>query len=267
MRWKIEPTRPITMEQDSPSPNPNPNASRELNLQQMVNQVMTALQRHFDMLAYTLASRENATQETYLKRVRDVAIMPVPQLHQNFEQIEAHARDLLLRQVINDAMNLSITALNNCHLFLALLKEKKNSETGELGPEEQKRAQAAQQAFLKAKLEKKFELLEQNYGILCELEDSITGLAYCLQALLTQNGIPREAQLDESGLLKVDLIAAAPTLDPVPNLHPNNLRQVVRSFQEDQIIDFSELDMQNMVLTVGVFAQHLFAAVAKYANA
>ncbi|MEY2999857.1 MAG: hypothetical protein RL648_71, partial [Verrucomicrobiota bacterium] len=41
MRWKIEPNRPITMEQDSPSPNPNPNASRELNLQQMVNQVMT----------------------------------------------------------------------------------------------------------------------------------------------------------------------------------------------------------------------------------
>ena len=256
------------MENDpSPNPTPNPGPSRELNLQQMVNQFMTGLQRHFDMLAYTLASREQASQESYLKRVRDVAIMPVPQLHQNFEQIEAHARDLLLRQVINDAMNLSITALNNSHLFLALLKEKKNSETGDLGQEEQKRAQAAQQAFLKAKVEKKFELLEEHYGILCELEDSITGLAYCLQALLTQGGIPREAQLDESGLLKVELVAAAPTIEPVPNLHPNNIRNVVRSFEEGQIIDFSDLDMQNIVLTIGVFAQHLFASVAKYASA
>lgn len=255
-------------EPESPQPNPQPNqgSSRELNLQQMVNQFMTGLQRHFDMLAYTLACRENASQESYLKRVRDVAIMPVPQLHQNFEQIEAHARDLLLRQVINDAMNLSITALNNAHLFLALLKEKKHSESGDLGQDEQKRAQAAQQAFLKAKLEKKFELLEEHYGILCELEDSIIGLAYCLQALLTQSGIPREAQLDESGLLKVELVAAAPTLEPVPNLHPNNLRNVVRSFEEGQIIDFSDLDMQNITLTIGVFAQHLFASVAKYAN-
>lgn len=257
------------MENDTPPPSPNPNQgpSRELNLQQMVNQFMTGLQRHFDMLAYTLASRETASQASYLKRVRDVAIMPVPQLHQNFEQIEAHARDLLLRQVINDAMNLSITALNNSHLFLALLKEKKSSETGDLGQEEQKRAQSAQQAFLKAKVEKKFELLEEHYGILCELEDSIIGLAYCLQALLTQDGIPREAQLDDSGLLKVELVAAAPTIEPVPNLHPNNLRNVVRSFEEGQIIDFSDLDMQNIVLTIGVFAQHLFASVAKYASA
>lgn len=256
------------MENETPSnnPNPNPGNSRELNLQQMVNQFMTSLQRHFDMLAYTLASRENASEEAYLKRVRDAAIMPVPQVHLNFEQIEAHARDLLLRQVLNDAMNLSVTALNNSHLFLALLKEKKSNEEGHLGQEEQKRAQAAQQAFLKAKIEKKFELLEKDYGIMCELEDSIVAFSYCLQALLTQGGIPREAQLDESGSLKVELMSAAPTLEPVPNLQPNNLKTVVRSFEEGETIDFSDTDLQNVVLTIGVFAQQLFACIARYAN-
>jgi hypothetical protein len=256
------------MDNESPSnPNPAPGNSRELNLQQMVNQFMTGLQRHFDMLAFTLATRESGTEAAYLQRIRNAAIMPVPQLHQNFEQIEAHARDLLLRQVINDAMNLSVTALNNSHLFLALLKEKKASEDGQLGQDAQKRAQGIQQSFIKAKIEKKFELLEEHYGVMCELEDSIIALAYCLQALLTQGGVPREAQLDESGVLKVELMAAAPTIEPVPNLQPNNLTQVVRSFEAEETIDFSDTDLQNIVLTVGVFAQQLFASIAKYASA
>jgi hypothetical protein len=245
---------------------PGPGQPRELNLQKMANQFMAGVQRHFDMLAFNLACRETASEAAYNAHVRSAGIMPVPQIHQNFEQMQAHARDLLLRQVINDSLNLTLTCLNNTHLFLALIKERKRSGSGDLTPEQQQNAQQAQQAFVKMPLEKKFDQLETQYGILCELEDSMISLAYCLQALMTQGGTVKPPQLDEQQRLQVELVTAANSLQSVHNLQPGNIQMETRAFREGERVSFSDSELLSIVLTVGVLAQQLFKSTADFAR-
>ncbi|PDH27012.1 MAG: hypothetical protein CNB76_01025, partial [Puniceicoccaceae bacterium MED-G32] len=101
--------------------------SKELNLRAMAQEFMDGLQRHADMLAFNLASRESVQEKDYKKRSAAPQIMPSGKRHQNFEQMQAYARDLLVRQVINDCLGLAVTALNNSHFFFSLLKESKGS--------------------------------------------------------------------------------------------------------------------------------------------
>jgi len=251
---------------ENPPNQPNPGQPRELNLQQMAGQFMTGLQRHFDMLAFNLASRENASEAAYNAHVRSAGIMPVPQAHQNFEQMQAHARDLLLRQVLNDSLNLVVTCLNNSHLFLALIKQQKEGGSKQLSQEQQKAAQEAQQTFTRARLEEKFNHLEEDYGILCEYEDSFISLAFCLQALMGHQGLVQAAHLDDSQRLVVELATAASSLQEVLNLQPKNVQSASRSFQEGERVSFSDAELLNIVLTVGVHANQLFKAISTYAK-
>jgi hypothetical protein len=251
---------------DEPTP-PNPGQPRELNLQKTANQFMAALQRHFDMLAFNLASRENTSEAAYNAHVRAAGIMPVPQIHQNFEQMQAHARDLLVRQVLNDSLNLTVSCLNNAHLFLALISAQKASGSRQLSQEQQEQAQQAQKDFVSLRLEQKFDFLEEQYSILCEQEDTIISIAYCLQALMGQGGIVKEQQADENGLLVLELASAANSLAGVPDLQDPNLQWDRKTFRPSDRVILADTDLQNIILTVGVFARRLFTAVGRFARA
>ena len=58
---------------------------------------MSGLQRHFDMLAFNLASRDAVQEDSYNKRVNVPRIMPAAPRHHNFAQMQAYACDLLVR--------------------------------------------------------------------------------------------------------------------------------------------------------------------------
>lgn len=250
---------------DQPNqPQPGPGQPRQLNLQQMANQFMAGLQRHFDMLAFNIAARDRVTEDIYEECAKAPALMPVAELHQNFEQMQAHARDLMLRQNLNDALNLAVNNLHNCHFFLALIKIRKAE--GEVTAENQKAAQEAQQAFLKLPVDEKFNQLENDYGIVCEFEDSITGLGIALQSLVRHQGYPPSQSLDENGQLVIDLVVAKDELAPAQSLQPANYKVEPKRFGQGEKIHFSNSDLQSIFLTVGIFAQQLFTAVAAFAR-
>lgn len=245
-----------------PMPDPNAGVPRELNLQKMASQFMAGLQRHFDMLAFNMAARETAREDVYNALMEQSRLMPVVQLHQNFEQMQAHARDLLLRQVVNDALNLTLTCLNNCHLFLALIQA--NKEHGSMTAEAQQAAQVRHNSFIHAGLNDKFDQLEKNYGVLCELEDSITSLAFCLQALLQNNGEVREAQTEGQPLLELELKCAPEGLTSSPALQPSLAASRALTFPLGGKVTFSDKDLLDIILTIAVFAQQLFYAVSRF---
>mgnify|MGYP006271558919 FL=1 len=256
----------MTDQPDQPNPGnqPNPGQQRQINLQQMANQFMSGLQRHFDMLAFNLAARERVNEQAYNERSAQPALMPVAQVHQNFEQMQAHARDLMLRQVLNDSLNLSVNAMNNAHLFLSLIKVRR--EEGEITAENQKTAQEAQQAFLKVPFDQKFDRLEKEFGIVCEFEDTITNFGICLQALAQHQGYPKKEQLDESGQLVLDLVIAKDELMPNQTLQRNNYEVRPKAFGDGEKVHFSDSDLQAVLLTIGIFAHQLFASTAQYAQ-
>jgi hypothetical protein len=249
----------------SENPKPNPGQPQQVNLQQIAQQFMAGLQRHFDMLAFNLAAREGVQEELYNARVNAPRIMPAAPHHQNFEQMQAYARDLLVRQVIGDCMNLAVTGMNNAHFFLALVKATKANT--QVGPEEQKEAQKLQQAFVPAQLDEKFNRLEQDYGIMCELEDSIISLGFMMQALMQQGGVVKEPQLDENGELVLEL-KAVEILNTGDGSTPpqGKLTDQRKVFKEGEVIVLSDVELQLILVTIASFADSLFKSVSLYAK-
>jgi len=250
-------------------PNPSNDGEQprqqQLNLQQVAQQFMAGLQRHFDMLAFNLASRESATEAAYDKRVHAPRIMPAAPRHQNFEQMQAYARDLLVRQVLGDSLNLAVTGMNNAHFFLAVIKA--TGASSQVAPEQQKEAEAAQKAFVAAQLDEKFNRLEQDYGIMCEMEDTITSIGFAMQALMQQGGVVKAAQTDDRGELSFELKAVE--LDGEPDVEGKQKARVVdrkKVFQEGEAIVFSDVELQLVLVSIASFADALFKAVANYAR-
>ena len=254
-----------TMSSES-QPNPGQPQQQQVNLQQIAQQFMAGLQRHFDMLAFNLASRASVTEAAYDAHVKAPKIMPAAPRHQNFEQMQAYARDLLVRQVIGDSLNLAVNAMNNAHFFLALVKATKANSNVE--PEAQKEAQESQQTFITAQLDEKFNRLEVDYGIMCELEDSITSLGFMMQALLHQRGEVKEAQTDEKGVLVLEL-KALEILSEENAQEPakGKLGEQRMIFKEGEFITFSDPELQLVLVTIASFADSLFKSVANYARA
>lgn len=238
---------------------------QQVNLQHIAQQFMAGLQRHFDMLAFNLAARESVQEASYNQRVQAPRIMPAAPHHQNFEQMQAYAHDLLVRQVIGDSLNLAVTAMNNAHFFLALVKETKANTN--VSPESQQAAQAAQKAFVPMPLDQKFDRLEKDYGIMCELEDSLVSLGFAIQALVQQRGIVKAGQLDDNGELTIELKAVEVVNEGVPGQQPQGkMVDTTKVFREDEHLAFSDTELQLVLVTIASFADSLFKAVAEYAK-
>lgn len=238
---------------------------QQVNLQQIAQQFMAGLQRHFDMLAFNLASRESVKEEAYNTFAQAPKIMPASPHHQNFEQMQAYARDLLVRQVIGDCMNLAVTNMNNAHFFLALVKT--TQANSQVSPEAQQEAQKLQKAFVPAQFDEKFNKLEKDYGIMCELEDSIVSLGFCMQALMQQGGVVKEPQVDENGELVLELkslkiLSRGSDADKVQG----KLVDQRKVFKEGEMIVFSDLELQLILVTIASFADALFKSVSLYAK-
>jgi hypothetical protein len=251
----------------SAEPAPEGGQSRQINLQDLVNQFMSGLQRHFDMLAFNLASRERVLEADYDRISKAVRIMPSARAHRNFEQTQAYARDVLIRQVVGDAMNLAVTCLHNCHLFLALAKANRES------PGEQEKIQTmakeSQESFVRASLDQKFDRLEKEYDIRCDLEDTLTSLGFVAQNFLRHKTKVEAAQTDDNGELVIELKAVKEDkiADPDhPPLQPE-LEEVRKVFREGDTVFFDDRELQLILVTIASFAQSLFGSVARFARA
>ncbi|MEO0793913.1 MAG: hypothetical protein AAFX93_02050 [Verrucomicrobiota bacterium] len=245
-------------------PNQPGGQPRQLNLQQLANQMLGGLQRHFDMLAFNIAAHECVTEEAYHSRVQATKVMPAAPAHQNFEQMQAYAQDLMMRQVINDVLNLAVAALNNSHLFLAAIKAQKEFGQNQEG---QQQANQSQQAFAQAQLDEKFNQMEQGYGVLCELEDTIISLGFAMQALVQNGAMVQQAHLDEQGELAFDLKAFEVTADPEPG-QPGQGRLIDQRkvLREGEAVTFNRQELQLLLITAASFFDQLFKAVARYAE-
>lgn len=241
--------------------------SKELNLGAMAQEFMDGLQRHADMLAFNLASRESIKEKDYKKRSAAPQIMPSGKRHQNFEQMQAYARDLLVRQVINDCLGLAVTALNNSHFFFSLLKESKGSN--KFGAGTQKIAEERHHHFLSAPIDVKFNLLEQNYGVDPDLKPSILNLVIALKAIIENKGILK-SQMFPKGvkpILEIDLKRLE--IDPTKKKVGQPMGRIVNDrklFHEGEAIVFSDVEIQRTLVTIASFADALFKSVAGYAR-
>lgn len=236
---------------------------RQINLQQLAVNFMAGMQRHFDMLAFNLASRETVTEEDYKRISKAPHVMPSVQQHQNFEQTQAYARDLMMRQLLNDALALVFSLLHNAHFYLTLVKY--SNGKSELDPDQKKEAEASQKSFIESPLDEKFNRLENDFSIRCELEDTITSIGFSLQALVQNAGKVIEPLLDKNKELVLDLKSAEEeATESVDIVTHTKLKDYPKVFREGEFVSFSDKELQLILVTVASFGDGLFSSIARY---
>ena len=240
---------------------------KQFNLKLMAANFMDGIQRHADMLSFNLASRESVEESLYKKRAAAPQLMPSSKRHQNFEQMQAYARDLLIRQVFNDCINLSIAALNNSHFFLAIIKESKGSL--KVKKDEEILAKNRHNHFLKSSIIDKFNLLESTYAIQPNYKKTIIGMTIAMKSLIQNNGIIKADYFNEKVNEPLELSIKKVFLEKKElgeEKHSVKIIDEVKTFYSGDTIVLTDIEIQKLLITVASFADYLFKSTARYAE-
>ena len=166
----------------------------EFNLQSFTDEFHACLAARFRLVSVYIVCHQHANDSSYQSYSLTPRMMPLAPCHQNFEQLQAHARDRLVRQVIADALNRVLAALDKMHLFLQLVQHKQNA-MGVL-PEIQKDIQAKQQQFLELRISQKFHFLKLGFDVKSPFTDFVLALELVFDALVHHRGYVQDQHLN-----------------------------------------------------------------------
>ena len=221
------------------------------------------LQRHFDLLAFNLAATQSVDAEKYNHFSSLTKMMPVAQLHRNFDQMKSFAHGLMLRQSVNDLLSMVAACMDNCHLLCTLFANKKAMEADPKSANEL--VGRKQEAFVNSALQDKFEVFEKEFGILCELEDGITNMAIALRSLMQNNGVVTAEDVDDDGELVFEF-KTVQTIQPAKEGERPEVRlaDTRRAFKAGDTIDLTNSELLSLNTTVAAFFDALFKSVAAF---
>ena len=191
-----------------------------LSLQHISRTFFTALQRQHDMLAFSIAGLHTADPKAYEHFSTLSRVMPVPQAHLPPEQMLAYARGLMLRTTINDLLTLSSESMSQCYLLCLFIREQGKNPRRD--PLVEKIISEKHQAFVKMNLQSRFTALEEDFGIVCELEDGIFSLAAALR-VLARGGLVTNDDITPDGSLTLEF-KAMKDVDVLPRPRPTRPR-------------------------------------------
>ena len=183
---------------------PTGNGENVLSLQTISRTFFTALQRQHDMLAFSIAGLHTADPKAYEHFSSVSRVMPVPQAHLPPEQMLAYARGLMMRTTVNDLLTLSSEAMVQCHLLCLFIREQGKNQRRD--PLIEKIISDKQNAFQKMTLQDRFTALEENFGIVCDLEDGVFSLAAALRVLV-RGGLVTNDDITPDGSLTLEFKA------------------------------------------------------------
>lgn len=259
-----------------------------LSLQNISRTFFTALQRQHDMLAFSIAGLHTADPKVYEHFSSVSRVMPVPQAHLPPEQMLAYARGLMLRTTINDLLTLSSESMAQCYLLCLFIREQGKNPRRD--PLIEKIIGEKHQAFLKMNLQSRFTALEEDFGIVCELEDGIFSLAAALRVLargglvtnddITPDGsltLEFKAMKDVEVLAESAAEAVAPTPPPGVTVHgageagkPKTIARLsdtTRTFKPGEMLDLTDTELLGLNITVTKFVDGLLRSVDHFGRA
>ena len=259
-----------------------------LSLQNISRTFFTALQRQHDMLAFSIAGLHTADPKAYEHFSSVSRVMSVPQAHLPPEQMLAYARGLMLRTTINDLLTLSSESMAQCYLLCLFIREQGKNPRRD--PLIEKIIGEKHQAFVKMNLQSRFTALEEDFGIVCELEDGIFSLAAALR-VLARGGLVTNDDITPDGALTLEFKAmkdfevlpetaaeaAAPTPPPGVTVHgagevgkPKTvarLSDTTRTFKPGEMLDLTDTELLGLNITVTKFVDGLLRSVDHFGRA
>ena len=268
---------------------PTGNGENVLSLQNISRTFFTALQRQHDMLAFSIAGLHTADPKAYEHFSSVSRVMPVPQAHLPPEQMLAYARGLMMRTTVNDLLTLSSEAMVQCHLLCLFIREQGKNQRRD--PLIEKIISDKQNAFQKMTLQDRFTALEENFGIVCDLEDGVFSLAAALRVLV-RGGLVTNDDITPDGALTLEFKAmqdfeapaepekapeAAPELPPGVTRHgltdenkPKmvaRLTDTTRTFKPGEMLNLTDSELLGLNITVAKFVDGLLRSVDHFGRA
>ena len=265
------------------------NGESVLSLQNISRTFFTALQRQHDMLAFSIAGLHTADPKAYEHFSSVSRVMPVPQAHLPPEQMLAYARGLMMRTTVNDLLTLSAECMAQCHLLCLFIREQGKNQRRD--PLIEKIISEKQQAFLKMSLQDRFTALEENFGIVCDLEDGIFSLAAALRVLV-RGGLVTNDDITPDGSLTLEFKAmkdfeapaepdkpaeALPELPPGVTRHALSeenkpktvarLTDTTRTFKPGEMLNLTDSELLGLNITVAKFVDGLLRSVDHFGRA
>ena len=242
-----------------PDPDGEKSGEGTISLQSISRNLLIHLQRQYDILAFTLSSLRSEDPTSYDLYSSIARVMPAPKAHLTHAQMRAYSRGLLQRTAINDLLQLSVAGLDQCHLLCAFITEK-GRET-EADTDGDKRVGARQQAFVKGKLQDKFEILERDFAIVNELEDALFSLAAALRVLASGGQVTND-DISPDGTLVLDFKMVR-DVEEDGKTQPK-LVDVTRSFRPGEQLLLTDEELIGLNITVAKFLDNLFRSVDYY---
>lgn len=250
---------------DTPEQQPEGNEPRGqvISLEGISRKYLGALQRRHDILAFEVASLSSVDAEKYEYFSRLARIMPVQQIHADHARTLQQMRGKVTVQVLNDLLGLAAGCLDEIHFLLTLIENKPAVESG--SEEANRRVSESQEAFARAPLQDKFDLLEKGFGVMCELEDGIISLAFGLRIMMGRGGLVSPEDLGDEGELAFEF-KTIQQINP-PKGAPDGTRPELRladtrrAFRAGDTIEFSNSELMGLSVTVASFFHSLFRSV------
>jgi hypothetical protein len=268
---------------------PPGNGENVLSLQNISRTFFTALQRQHDMLAFSIAGLHTADPKAYEHFSSVSRVMPVPQAHLPPDQMLAYARGLMMRTTVNDLLTLSSESMVQCHLLCLFIREQGKNQRRD--PLIEKIISDKQNAFQKMTLQDRFTALEENFGIVCDLEDGVFSLAAALRVLV-RGGLVTNDDITPDGSLTLEFKAmqdfeapaepektpeAAPELPPGVTRHgltdenkPKTvarLTDTTRTFKPGEMLNLTDSELLGLNITVAKFVDGLLRSVDHFGRA
>jgi len=268
---------------------PPGNGENVLSLQNISRTFFTALQRQHDMLAFSIAGLHTADPKAYEHFSSVSRVMPVPQAHLPPDQMLAYARGLMMRTTVNDLLTLSSESMVQCHLLCLFIREQGKNQRRD--PLIEKIISDKQNAFQKMTLQDRFTALEENFGIVCDLEDGVFSLAAALRVLV-RGGLVTNDDITPDGSLTLEFKAmqdfeapaepektpeAALELPPGVTRHgltdenkPKTvarLTDTTRTFKPGEMLNLTDSELLCLNITVAIFVDGLLRSVDHFGRA
>ena len=265
------------------------NGESVLSLQNISRTFFTALQRQHDMLAFSIAGLHTADPKAYEHFSSMSRVMPVPQAHLPPEQMLAYARGLMMRTTVNDLLTLSSECMTQCHLLCLFIREQGKNQRRD--PLTEKIISEKQNAFQKMTLQDRFTALEENFGIVCDLEDGVFSLAAALRVLV-RGGLVTNDDITPDGALTLEFKSmkdfeapaepektaeAAPELPPGVTRHSLSdenkpkmvarLTDTARTFKPGEMLNLTDSELLGLNITVAKFVDGMLRSVDHFGRA
>lgn len=245
---------------ESPEQQPAEEQGQVISLDGISRKYLTLLQRRHDLLAFEVASLQSVDAEKYEYFARLPRIMPVQQIHAEHAAVQRQIKGKVMVQALNDLLGLTTSCLDETHFLLCLLDNKPAVEAG--AEDARVKVQAAQEAFVNAPLQDKFEILEKSFGMMNELEDGLIAMAIGLRAMMQRGGVIATEDLGDEGELVFEF-KSVQQINP-PKTAPEGTKPEMRivdtrrSFRAGDTLELSNSELMGLTVTIASFLHNLF---------